>query len=220
MSWVNNNGLSYFWAKCKAAFAAVGHSHSAATQSAAGYMSASDKKKLDGVATGATSNTGTVTSVATGAGLTGGTITGSGTVKAKLKSETAHTASSATPGNTSGRQYAVGVDKDGYLSVNVPWENTAQNQNAFSNVTVGSTTVSADSATDTLTLVAGSNVTLTPDATNDKVTIAATDTTYSAGSGLDLSGTTLSAKVDDDTIKVNAQGQLYVALPNLDGVGY
>lgn len=53
------------------------------------------------------------------------------------------------------------------------------NQNAFSNITVGSTTVSADSKTDTLTLVAGSNVTLTPDATNDKITIAAKDTTYS-----------------------------------------
>ena len=53
------------------------------------------------------------------------------------------------------------------------------NQNAFSNVKVGSTTVAADSKTDTLELVAGTNVTLTPDATNDKVTIAATDTTYS-----------------------------------------
>lgn len=54
------------------------------------------------------------------------------------------------------------------------------NQNAFSNVIVGSTTVAADTATDTLTLVAGNNVTLTPDATNDKITIAAKDTTYSA----------------------------------------
>ena len=58
------------------------------------------------------------------------------------------------------------------------------NQNAFSKVVVGSTTVAADSATDTLTLVAGSNVTLTPDATNDKITIAATynaATTSTAG---------------------------------------
>lgn len=54
------------------------------------------------------------------------------------------------------------------------------NQNAFSNVIVGSTTVAADTATDTLTLVAGNNVTLTPDATNDKITIAAKNTTYSA----------------------------------------
>lgn len=51
------------------------------------------------------------------------------------------------------------------------------NQNAFSNVKVGSTTVAADAKTDTLELVAGTNVTLTPDADNDKVTIAATDTT-------------------------------------------
>lgn len=64
------------------------------------------------------------------------------------------------------------------------------NQNAFANVVVGSTTIAADSKQDTLTLAAGSNVTLTPDATNDKVTIAATNTTYSAGTGLSLSGTT------------------------------
>lgn len=56
--------------------------------------------------------------------------------------------------------------------------NAEKNQNAFSNVTVGSTTVAADSATDTLTLIAGSNVTLTPDTSNDSVTIAAKDTVY------------------------------------------
>lgn len=53
------------------------------------------------------------------------------------------------------------------------------NQNAFSKVKVGSTTVEADSKTDTLELVAGSNVSIIPDATNDKLTINATDTTYS-----------------------------------------
>lgn len=46
------------------------------------------------------------------------------------------------------------------------------NQNAFSNVKVGSDTIAADSKTDTLELVAGTGITLTPDATNDKVTIA------------------------------------------------
>lgn len=56
-------------------------------------------------------------------------------------------------------------------------------QNAFSNIKVGSTTVAADSAGDTLELAAGSNVTLIPDATNDKVTIAATDTTYTFATG-------------------------------------
>lgn len=56
------------------------------------------------------------------------------------------------------------------------------NQNAFSNITIGSTTIAAESKTDTLTFVAGSNITLTPDATNDKITIAATNTTYNAAS--------------------------------------
>lgn len=49
------------------------------------------------------------------------------------------------------------------------------NQNAFSNIVVGSTTVAADSKTDTLTFTAGKNITLTPDTTNDAITIAAAD---------------------------------------------
>lgn len=68
-----------------------------------------------------TSNTGTVTSVATGAGLTGGTITGSGTIKADLKSETRSSLTAASKGSTSNREYAVGLDANGDLSVNVPW---------------------------------------------------------------------------------------------------
>ena len=54
-------------------------------------------------------------------------------------------------------------------------------QNAFSTVKVGSTNVAADKAGDTLELVAGSNITLTPDSTNDKVTIAATQPTVNNG---------------------------------------
>ena len=51
------------------------------------------------------------------------------------------------------------------------------NQNTFSNVAVlGQTTVAADSKTDTLTLVAGTNVTITTDAVNDSITISANDT--------------------------------------------
>lgn len=50
------------------------------------------------------------------------------------------------------------------------------NQNAFSNIKIGNTTILADGKTDTVELTAGNNITLTPDATNDKITIAATDT--------------------------------------------
>ena len=80
---------------------------SAATQSAAGSMSAADKTKLDGIAAGA-----------------------------------------------------------------------EVNQNAFSNVVVNSTTIAADSKTDTLTITEGANVILTPNATGDSIEIEAVDTTY------------------------------------------
>ena len=56
------------------------------------------------------------------------------------------------------------------------------NQNAFSNVIVGSTTISADSKTDSL-ILAGSNVTITPDATNDKVTIGITKANVTSALG-------------------------------------
>ncbi len=55
------------------------------------------------------------------------------------------------------------------------------NQNAFSNIAVGSVTITADSKTDTLTIAAGNNITLTADAANDKLIITAKDTTYSTG---------------------------------------
>jgi plastocyanin len=49
------------------------------------------------------------------------------------------------------------------------------NQNAFSNVAVsGQSTVEADNATDTLTLVAGSGISITTNASTDAITIAAT----------------------------------------------
>ena len=55
------------------------------------------------------------------------------------------------------------------------------NQNAFSNVKIGATTIAASSKADTVTLVGGTNITLTPDATNKTITIAGPET-------LDISG--------------------------------
>lgn len=69
--------------------------------------------------------------------------------------------------------------------------NAEKNQNAFSNITVGSTTVAADSATDTLTFV-GSNITITPDATNDKITFAVADGSTSGKGIVQLTNSTSS----------------------------
>lgn len=72
------------------------------------------------------------------------------------------------------------------------------NQNAFAKIKIGSSTVEADAKQDTLELVAGSNITLTPDTTDDTVTIDATDTTYesktAASGGTDVSLVTTGEK--------------------------
>lgn len=64
------------------------------------------------------------------------------------------------------------------------------NQNAFSNVKVGSSTVAADSKTDTLELVAGTGIVLTPDTTNDKITIASDSSGFG---GVEMLGITIPA---------------------------
>ena len=69
--------------------------------------------------------------------------------------------------------------------------NAQPNQNAFSNIKVGSTTIAADTTTDTLELV-GSNVTITPDTTNDKVTIAVANGSTSAKGIVQLTNSTSS----------------------------
>ena len=79
------------------------------------------------------------------------------------------------------------------------------NQNAFSNVKVGQTTIASGAKTDTLELAAGSNVTLTADASGKKVTIAAKDTRYNpATSGKDgLMSKGDKAKLDQITIEAD-----------------
>lgn len=67
------------------------------------------------------------------------------------------------------------------------------NQSAFSNVLVGSTTIQADNVTDTLELVAGNNISLTPDSTNDRVTIAVTGTVPTATTAGTCTGNAASA---------------------------
>ena len=105
------------------------------------------------------------------------------------------------------------MDADDKTKLNGIATGAEVNQNAFSNVKVGSTTIAADGKTDTLELVAGSNVTLTPDATNDKVTIAATDTTYSAITDAEYqAGTGTTARLITPASLVNAIKYWAVAL--------
>ena len=90
----------------------------------------------------------------------------------------------------------------------------------------GEDNVVADSATDTLTFAGGSNVTITTDNTTDTVTFAASNTTYTAGTGLDLTGTVFSFDgngtdvVSGSVLRPNGDGVISgsVLRPNGDGV--
>lgn len=105
------------------------------------------------------------------------------------------------------------------------------NQNAFSNVVVGSTTIAADSKTDTLTLTAGSNITLTPNATNDSITISTSGSSYSlplasnsTRGGIKLSSSTQGGTPNGITttsgrtyaVQVNSSEQAVVNVPWTD----
>ena len=138
---------------------------------------------------------GTVTSIATTAPITGGTITTTGTI-----------------GITQS-----GAAADGYLS-STDW-NTFNNKasDAFKTIAVsGQNDVVADSATDTLTLVAGSNITITTDDTTDSITITSSGSTAGSGTTNQIakwaSSTTLGDSSISDvgtagtTISINSSG--------------
>lgn len=94
--------------------ASSSHSHTAATTSAAGFMSATDKTKLDGVATNANNYS-----------LPSATDSVLGGVK--LASSAAQTVAANAVTTTSSRTYGIQVNASGQLVVNVPWVDTNTN---------------------------------------------------------------------------------------------
>jgi hypothetical protein len=74
-------------------------------------------------------------------------------------------------------------------AVTITNSDLGSSQSIFKNIIVsGQTTVVAETNNDSLTLVAGSNVTITTDALTDTITFSSANTTYVAGSGLTLTG--------------------------------
>lgn len=96
---------------------------------------------------GYTNKTGNKTKVSTTNGLVGGDITTSGTIKCDLKSETKSSLATASRGSTSGREYAVGKDKNGDLAINVPWVDTTYS--AGTHISISSNTVNLVNIGDT-----------------------------------------------------------------------
>lgn len=105
------------------------------------------------------------------------------------------------------------------------------NQNAFTTVKVGTTDLVADAKSDTLTITAGNNITLTPTADSDSFTIAATDTKYTAATtapgkvaSASSTGTSTNYARQDHTHGIDlatgdSNGQVKIAGTNVDVKG-
>jgi hypothetical protein len=156
------------------------------------------RDELAGLATGQVVNAGMLNGIS--AGNTSGKIpVSNGTVNTNLNADkldgldasafasASHTHNIAT---TSSNGLLSNTDKSKLDGVAA---GAQVNQSAFSNVLVGSTTIQADNVTDTLELVAGNNIGLTPDATNDRVTVAVTGTVAAAATSAACTGNAASA---------------------------
>lgn len=152
---------------------------------------------------------GLISSISAGVGLAGGTITSNGTIKCNLKSETPSSLASVNISEIVDRQYAVGVDKNGKLSVNVPWTDTYTSYSAGNGVTLTNSVISTKVLSDTFSSL--SSVAMGATASRqyavgyDKegylsVNIPWTNTTYTAGAGLALSSKKFKANLASETL--------------------
>ena len=197
---------------------------------------------------GYTSNTGTVTSIGTNSGLTGGTITttgtigiatngvtathlnvsGNGTTAQYLRSDGDGSFTWATPTNTT---YSVG--DGGLTQVNFTTarrdklDGISDNADAYNKWWVRDAGVA-----DQFSVTSNGGVSfrglgataITFDPVNSQVIISSTDTntdtTYSAGSGLSLSGTTFSHSDTSTQSSVNNSGRTFIQDIALDTYGH
>jgi len=172
-------------------YAAASHSHSNATTSAAGFMSSTDKSKLDGIAANANNYS---------------LPAGSSTVRGGFKI-----------GYTeNGKNYPVEVSNE-QMFVNVPWTDTDTNTtySTATSTTLGLVKIgyAENGKNYPVELSNGQMFVNVPWTDTD------TNTTYSAGSGLDISGTTFSVEADlrDGITHVGVNTSNYITFDSTNG---
>jgi hypothetical protein len=137
---------------------ATGSAHGVATTAVNGFMSTTDKSKLDGIASGAEVNQSAFSNF----------LVGSTTISADNKQDTIEIVA------------GIGISLVADAVNDKITINSTAEPNGFTNFTAGATTVSADQANDTLAFTAGAGLSITGDATNDAITfaVALTDTAH------------------------------------------
>lgn len=179
--YLDYDGLLYFWGKLKATFLTD-----------VSYNSTS--KKIQKTKNGSTTDVVTLSTVATSGSYND--LSNKPTIPEGVEKSTTTPLMDGTASVGSETKFAAGDHRHPTDTSRVPTTRTVNghalssdvtvtaadigvaagaevNQNAFSNVAVsGQTTVAADSKTDTLTLVAGTDIEITTNANSDSVTIA------------------------------------------------
>lgn len=160
-------------------------------------------------------STNTVTiNTAAGATYTAGTgLTLNGNVFDANVEPTTQTEPAEAVSTATDRTYSIQVNASDYMVVNVPWTDTTYT--AGSGIVLNGTTFDANvnttkqtTAAESVTSTASRTYAIQVDNTTDDLVVNVpwtdTDTTYTAGSGLVLNGTTFDAQVDNSTIEINS----------------
>lgn len=85
------------------------------------------------------------------------------------------------------------MTKANFLTILTAMKSKYTNKNAFGRVAAGGVNIDADAESDTLNIVGGTNVTVTPDASTDTLTISSADTHHEAYLRAGASGGTANA---------------------------
>jgi hypothetical protein len=221
-------------------YAPLTHTHPNATSTTPGFMSETDKQKLDGIQPGAEVNQNAYSRVRVGSVLISAQSktdvieleAGSNvTLTPDATNRKVTISASAAPSNPAFAKVRVGTDEISASTVadtfTVAGLGEAQAsldtssktvqiyvpaRNSFGKVRVGSTDVTSGAPNDTLELVAGSNITLTPDADNKRVTIAATASGGNAFGQIKVGTQTLVADVANALVELIASGYITITL--------
>lgn len=187
-----------------------------------------------------------ISSITAGVGLLGGTITSSGTIKCNLNSENLSSLTSVPMGSTPDRQYAVGLDKNGKLSVNIPWAGSTYTANNGVKIDTSTNVISANLKSNIKSSLTATSMGSTANRqyavgldVNGNLSVNIPWKSYTAGTGLDLAnnGTTFVANIKDDIpsvyysttrtdmanreypVGIDADGYLSVNVPWVSGSG-
>jgi len=160
------------------------------------YLTSAERTKLSGIATGAEVNQNAFSNIA---------VSGQTTVAADAKTDTFTL--------VAGTGVTLTTDA-GADSITIAASSSSSN--SFETIAVaGQSSVVADSATDTLTLVAGTGITITTDAGADSVTITNSATGANAFGNVAVSGqTTVAADSTNDTLTLAAANSNVVLTTN------